>query len=73
MSVCIDCIVYVAGSDDHHSTFQVAQRDATDMWPLHPRDDNDFFTRFPLAAAWTKVKNLAAPAVRRGAEEEWGR
>jgi hypothetical protein len=71
MSLGIGCIVYVAGCDDHHRTFR--WRSGTPRTcGLFTRNDNDFTTRFPLAVARTKVKNPAAPPVRREAEESGG-
>jgi hypothetical protein len=60
MSLGIDCIVYVAGCDDHHRTFR--WRSGTPRTcGLFTRNDNDFTTRFPLAAARTKL-GASSPA-----------
>jgi hypothetical protein len=54
MSLGINCIVYVAGCDDHHSTFR--WRNGTPgTCGLFTRNDNDFSKRFPLVVAAVAV------------------
>jgi hypothetical protein len=65
-----------------HDGFRIlALRDAKGL-RLYTRNDHDFIKRFPWFDSTyrsgrskhrLKVKNPAAPAVRREAEEDWGR